>query len=66
MKKTQKDPQNLLEQIYTLKNKASAIRQQIYELQNEHESIEHKIDVLLSDWRASVAESKLMELDSED
>ena len=48
--------QDLLADIYDLKNQANNIKLKIIDLQDEQDCIEHKISALQNDWRQAVME----------
>jgi len=50
-----RDSQELLTEIFDLKNQVSNIKLQMLQLQDEQERIEYLIDGLLGEWRASIS-----------
>ena len=50
-----RDSQEVLSQIFDLKNQVSNIKLQMLELKEEQERLEYQIDALLGEWRSLLA-----------
>ena len=51
-------PEDMLEQIYALKNHLSNLKLKIIEMQDEQEKGEHMVEALIKEWRTSVSRER--------